>query len=183
VASRILILNGAGSVGKSSIARAFQTISAEPFLHVAMDSFLDMLPTALMDSTDGLIFEAINDGKGPQIAIRAGPAINRTLRGMRRAILALALEGNNLIVDEVMLGSEMDDYKTLLADFDVSFIAVHAPLSILEERERWRGDRMIGLARWQYERVHAGKTYDLEIDASAATPEACARRIKDVFHL
>jgi chloramphenicol 3-O phosphotransferase len=183
VTSHILILNGAGSVGKSSIARAFQRISAKPFLHVAMDTFLDMLPATLMDHPDGLIFEAINNGNGPQIAINAGPAIERTLRGMRRAIAALASEGNNLIVDDVMLGGEMNDYKALLKDFSVSFVGLFAPLAVLEERERLRRDRMIGLARWQFERVHSGKTYDLEIDTSAATPAACARRIKDVFRL
>jgi chloramphenicol 3-O phosphotransferase len=183
VTSRILILNGAGSVGKSSIAQAFQGISAKPFLHVAMDSFLAMLPAALMDHPDGLIFEPIKDGDEPQIAIKAGAVVERTLRGMRRAIAALAVEGSNMIVDDVMLGDEMDDYKALLSGFDVSFIGVFAPLAILEERERRREDRMIGLARWQYDRVHAGKTYDLEIDTGTATPEACARRIKDAFGL
>ncbi|MGH6929884.1 MAG: phosphotransferase-like protein, partial [Dongiaceae bacterium] len=34
--ARIVLLNGAGSVGKSSIARALQTIATEPFLHVQM---------------------------------------------------------------------------------------------------------------------------------------------------
>lgn len=40
---RIIILNGAGSAGKSSIAKALQAITNEPFLHVAMDDFLDIL--------------------------------------------------------------------------------------------------------------------------------------------
>lgn len=179
VTSRILILNGAGSAGKSSIARAFQEISARPFLHVAMDSFLDMLPEAYLDHPDGLVFETLPGG----IAIRAGKVAERTFRGMRRAIAALAAVGNDLIVDDVMLGTEMDDYKTLLAPYDVSFIGIFAPLAVLEDRERRRGDRMIGLARWQFDRVHDGKTYDLEIDTSTATPAECARRIKDAFGL
>lgn len=177
--SRILILNGAGGVGKSSIARALQAISARPFLHVAMDSFLDMLPEAYLDHPDGLVFKPLTGG----IAISTGKVAERTFRGMRRAVAALATEGNDLIVDDVMLGTEMDDYKTLLAPFDVSFIGIFAPLAILEDRERQRGDRMIGLARWQFDRVHAGKAYDLEIDTSAATPAQCARQIKDAFVL
>ncbi len=32
--SRILILNGVGSAGKGSVARALQAITAEPFLQV-----------------------------------------------------------------------------------------------------------------------------------------------------
>jgi chloramphenicol 3-O phosphotransferase len=102
---------------------------------------------------------------------------------MRRAVVALAAEGNNLIVDDVMLDLTWRDYQTLLAPFSVSLVGVFAPLAILEERERQRRDRMIGLARWQYDRVHEGMTYDLEIDTSSATPEACALRIKQVFGL
>jgi chloramphenicol 3-O phosphotransferase len=44
--ARIVLLNGVGSVGKSSIAKALQAITSEPFLHVQMDAFLDMLPEA-----------------------------------------------------------------------------------------------------------------------------------------
>lgn len=42
---------------------------------------------------------------------------------------------------------------------------------------------LIGLARWQYDRVHRGKSYDLELDASTATAMECAERINDKFHL
>ncbi|MES0110599.1 hypothetical protein NKK46_13045 [Mesorhizobium sp. M0013] len=45
--AKIVLLNGVGSAGKSSIARALQTIATEPFLHVQMDAFIDMLPPAL----------------------------------------------------------------------------------------------------------------------------------------
>ena len=181
--SRIIILNGAGSAGKSSIARALRDITIEPFLHVAMDDFLAMLPPAYWDRADGIVFDTVTQDGKPAIAIKTGKVAARALSGMRRAVAALAAEGNNLIVDDVMLGSEMAEYRTLLASFDVSFIGVFAPLSLLEERESRRGDRMIGLARWQYDRVHAGRTYDLEIDTSAATAEACAHRIKHTFSL
>ena len=42
---------------------------------------------------------------------------------------------------------------------------------------------MIGLARWQYERVHKDMTYELEIDTSSATPMECAELIKRRFGL
>src|SRR5262245_18333522 len=38
--ARIVILNGVGSAGKSSIARALQAMTDESFLYVAMDTFL-----------------------------------------------------------------------------------------------------------------------------------------------
>jgi chloramphenicol 3-O phosphotransferase len=183
VVACIIILNGVGSVGKSSIARALQEITAEPFLHVAMDAFLDMLPESHMDHPDGLVFEDIGKAGAPAIAITTGKIAKRAFRGMRRAIAALASEGNNLIVDDVMLGAEMAEYRALLAGFHISFVGVFAPLAVIEARESGRLDRMIGLARWQFDRVHAGRAYDLEIDAGTQTPEACALKIKEALAL
>jgi len=142
----IILLNGVGSVGKSSIARALQTITAEPFLHVAMDAFLDMMPARYWDHPDGVTFETV-------------------------------------IVDDVLLENEMADYAALLAGFTFRTVGVFAPLDVLEARERERGDRLIGLARWQYDRVYQGKRYDLELDTSSSTPSECATLIKQKFGL
>ncbi len=180
----IIILNGVGSVGKSSTARALQAITVEPFLHVAMDTFLDMLPPAMLSHPDGLIFEAIQDQGRPSVAIKTGPILERTLRGMRHAVAAMAAQGNNLIVDNVMTREGQDrEYRALLSEFDVRLVGLFAPLDILEARERQRGDREIGLARWQYERVHRGKTYDLEIDTATTTPVENAELIRSAFDL
>ena len=182
--TRIILLNGVGSAGKSSIARALQDITPVPYLHVPMDSFLDMLPARYWENhPDGFSFTPVEGHDGTALQINTGEAAARALRGMRRAVAALAGQGNNLIVDDVMLDDTWPDYQTLLAQYDVSLVGVFAPLAVLEERERQRGDRMIGLARWQYDRVHQGMTYDLEIDTSSATPEACALRIKQAFGL
>jgi len=179
----VILLNGVGSAGKSSIAKALQTITAEPFLHVAMDAFLDMMPARYWDHPDGLVFEtAQQDGK-PSVVIRSGPVADRTLRGMRQSIAAMARAGNNLIVDDVLLENEMADYASLLADVTLHAVGVFAPLDVLEARERERGDRLIGLARWQYGRVHHGKRYALELDTSNATPLECAALIKQRFGL
>jgi chloramphenicol 3-O phosphotransferase len=105
------------------------------------------------------------------------------MRGMRRAIAAMAAEGNNLIVDDVMQASDRAEYAALLAAFAVFWVGVLAPLDVLEARERQRGDRLIGLARWQYDRVHKGMRYDLEVDTSTAAPLECARLIKERFGL
>jgi len=182
--SRVIILNGVGSVGKSSTANAVQAIAHEPLMNVAMDTFLSMLPGKLFGTPDGLVFEKVQDDSGPCIAIRTGPVIERTLRGMRHAIAALADQGNDLIVDEVMLGSgEAAEYRRLLSDHDLKFVGLFAPLEVIEARERARGDRAIGLARGLYGRVHIGVTYDLEIETSATTPEENARRICEAFGL
>lgn len=180
----VILLNGVGSAGKSSIAKALQAVAAEPFLHVAMDAFLEMMPARYWDHPDGIIFEAVQEDGKPSVVIRCGPVADRIMRGMRRSIAAMARAGNNLIVDDVLIEDEMADYCALLAD-DVVLrtVGVFAPLEVLEARERDRGDRQIGLARWQFDRVHRGKHYDLEIDSSNATPAECAETIKRAFGL
>jgi chloramphenicol 3-O phosphotransferase len=102
---------------------------------------------------------------------------------MRHAIAAMAAQGNNLIVDDVMLDNEQEEYATLLSDFQIYFVGLFAPLDVLEARERQRGDRLIGLARWQYDRVHRDKKYDLEVDSGNFAAAECATLIKQKFQL
>src|SRR5258708_28447404 len=123
-------------------------MTAEPFLHVAMDAFLDMLPESSIGHPDGLTFETVHEEGKPLVVIGTGPVAERAFRGMRHAVAAMAAQGNNLIVDEVMLGAEKRaEDAALLAAFDVFMVGVFAPLGILAARERQRGDRLIGLAR------------------------------------
>jgi chloramphenicol 3-O phosphotransferase len=182
--SRIVLLNGVGSSGKSSIAKALQQIASEPFLHVAMDAFIDMLPASSFNQPDGITFGTTQQHGKPVVIIHTGPVAARALRGMRHAVVALAAQGNNLILDDVLLGEDKAaEYAQLLRPFDVFLVGVFAPLDVLEARERQRGDRLIGLARWQFDRVHRGIDYDLEVDASTASAMACAELIKQRFRL
>lgn len=181
--AKIVLLNGVGSAGKSSIARALQTITAEPFLHAQMDAFIDMLPPALQDHADGFSFETVLEDGRPSVVIRSGPVGARAMRGMRHAIAAMAGQGNNLIVDDVIFNEEIAEYVELLSSFDLHLVGVMAPLEVLEAREAARADRLPGLARWQYGRVHNGMDYDLEVDTSRLAPLECARRIQERFRL
>jgi chloramphenicol 3-O phosphotransferase len=183
--ARIVLLNGVGSAGKSSIAKALQASTREPYLHVAMDAFLEMLPAALQDHPETFGYARLVEDGRPSIAIQTGPVGARLLAGMRGAVAALAAEGNNLIVDDVMLAEAgaMADYRARLARHDLMTVGVLAPLAVLEAREKARGDRDIGLARWQFGRVHVGMTYDFEVDTGRASPEACAEAIRRRFDL
>jgi chloramphenicol 3-O phosphotransferase len=184
--AHIVLLNGVGSVGKSSIAKALQNITTEPFLHVEMDAFLAMMPSSYLNHSDGLSFDTtLVDGK-PSVLAKTGPVAKRVLSGMRQAVASMAAAGNNLIVDEVLFGntalgsgSVVSEYQTLLAPFQLHFVGVFAPLDVLERRERQRGDRLIGLARWQYNIVHEAMDYDFEIETASATADECAHLIKE----
>jgi chloramphenicol 3-O phosphotransferase len=90
VSARIIILNGVGSVGKSSIAKALQTITTEPLLHVAIDAFIEMLP-------EGMIGHTAQDQGRPTVTIKTGAVMQRTMRGMRRAIAHEAMTGSSMM--------------------------------------------------------------------------------------
>ena len=182
----IVFLNGAGSAGKGSIAKALQAITSAPYLHVEMDAFIQMLPEASFRHPSGMLFETVYENNKPQVVIKTGPVGARALRGMRHAIAAMAAQNNNLIIDEVMLGHESIErveYAALLEPFEVFMIGVFASLETLEARELKRGDRMIGLARWQYDRVHRDMSYDLEIHTDNTSPIEAAQKIKRQFGL
>jgi len=181
--ARIILLNGVGSVGKSSVAKALQAITAGPFLHVSMDAFLEMMPPGSFDRPDGVMFDVIEEEGKPSVAISQGAFADRVMRGMRHAIAAMATEGNDMIVDDVLLFGAGQHYEEVLSGHRLIKVGLFAPLDVLEERERQRGDRLIGLARWQHSRVHRGMIYDLEIDTSHTTAQECAQRIKATFGL
>jgi len=180
----VIILNGVGSVGKTSTAKALQQVVGAPLLHLSMDGFLEMLPPQMFGHPDGLVFETVDEGGHPSVVIRSGPVMARLMAGMRRAVVAMAEQGNSLVVDDVMVGGgEAEDYRRLLRGFDVYFVGLFAPLEVLEQRERARGDRAPGLARWQYERVHLGVDYDLKIDTAQMSPAMAAETICEAFGL
>ena len=95
----------------------------------------------------------------PEIAISEGPLGRRLLQGMRHSVKALAGQGLDLLVDDVLTGnsdSGFSEYNALLSDFSFRKIGVFASLSTLEAREKQCGDRLLGLARWQFDCVHHG---------------------------
>jgi chloramphenicol 3-O phosphotransferase len=67
--SKIIFLNGCGSAGKTSIARAIQYLSKDSWLTFGIDTFISMLPHSPDDKPDARYFSfvpGIND-RGPTI--------------------------------------------------------------------------------------------------------------------
>lgn len=181
--AKIIFFNGVSSAGKTAIAKELQSILEDAYLHVSLDQFFDMLPEKYINSSQGISFETqqVNDKPVTKVIISA--EAKKIFSGMRHAIAALANQGNNLIIDEVLIGNELNEYTQLLAPFKVYYVGIFAPLSILETRELKRLDRIVGLARWQYDIVHQSKDYDLKIDTANLSPMQCAELIKNKFHL
>jgi chloramphenicol 3-O phosphotransferase len=155
--SKIILLNGASSAGKSTLAKAIQRDIEEPFWHIASDQFVEakMLPQRRDEG-----------GEFAWSVMRP-----RFFDAFHRCLPAIASAGNNLIIDHVIeFATWMNELVELLVPFDVFFVAVHCSLAELEHRERERGDRMIGEAYDHLQVVHTFGGYDFEIDTTTATP-------------
>jgi chloramphenicol 3-O phosphotransferase len=176
-AGRIIVLNGTSSAGKSSIARVLQDKMDEPYAHLLIEEFLPRLPARYLsgEHPEGVRMEETRDG-GKYVV--SGAVGERMVAGFYAAVAAVAGAGNNVIVDTLM-GDPFDaaECARQLSSLDVLMVGVHCSLTILEERERGRGDRTPGLARGELTRVHKYADYDLEVDTSRKSPEECAAAI------
>jgi chloramphenicol 3-O phosphotransferase len=164
-AGTIIFLNGTSSSGKTSISLELQRNLDEPYLHMSIDKFLNMLPSDYLP----------NGSK----ADNAKDAMIKVISGMHNALPAFAASGNNIIVDHVLQERNwLEECVSLLADFKVLFVSLDCSLEELQRREKKRGNRKIGTANFQYNRVHAHGIYDLEINTELNSIEDCARQIK-----
>ena len=182
----VILLNGVGSAGKSSIARALQERVQTPLFHVQMDAFLDMLPSALHEHPSTFTYTQIVRDGSYEVEIGEGAVGKQLLQGMRCAVKAMAETGCSLVVDDVLMGTNdpgFEDYRRLLTPFSFRTVGVFASLETLERREADRGDRLKGLARWQYTRVHNDLSYDLVVNSDNFSPSEIADQIIKAFGL
>lgn len=155
LSGKIILLDGASSSGKSTLARGLQAKLDEPFWHFSIDHLnaADVLPSA---------------------RIKTGEFVWHELRpqffdGFHRCLPALAETGNNLVVEHIIETEEwMHRLLHLLGQLDVFFVRVRCPLRELERRELERGDRRIGEARADHEATRAFCIYDLEVDSTSS---------------
>lgn len=183
---KIIFLNGTSSAGKTTLAHALQEQLTEPYLHVALDQFRDGLPAKFRglnsplgsEGERGLNVVPVVDVPRPFTEVRFGETGQKMLRGMRRAIVALVNEGNNVIIDDIILQPEfLDDYIRTFADITVYFVGVRCPREIISQREKSRPGRFPGTAVGHFDVCHAHDTYDIEVDTSSTLPDDCAKAV------
>ena len=183
---RIIFLNGSSSSGKTTLALALQAILTEPFIHIALDQFRDGMPAAYRGLNsppgthghEGLNVVPIHRDGLSFTDIQFGPMGLTVLKGMRRAIAALADAGNNVIIDDIIMQSEfLDDYVAVLQSFDVLFVGVCCPLDEINRREATRPGRFPGTALGHFQVVHAHGSYDVQVDTSRQSPAECAQAV------
>ena len=147
-----IFINGTSSAGKTTIARRLQVLLPTPSVYMSIDTFLEMMPFEFLDcpEIDGITTHC-----------------DRLIIGFQKCILSMTDEGNFVIVDHVVQEPHWLAHLEENAVLDGLYkIGVFCDIEVVERREIARGDRPIGLARLQYERVHLGIAYDMEIDTS-----------------
>ncbi|APO75632.1 chloramphenicol phosphotransferase-like protein [Rhizobium etli 8C-3] len=151
--AHVIFLHGASSSGKSTIAKALQERIEKPFWHISIDHLRDagMLPTERFKNGD----------------FRWADSRAAFFDGFHGSLKAFADAGNNLILEHILdTDGWLETLSDLLASHDVFFVAVHCPLELLIERETARGDRTVGSAKRDFETIHIGKTYDVELQST-----------------
>jgi chloramphenicol 3-O phosphotransferase len=186
---RVVVLNGTSSAGKTSIACRFRTSEANAgrcWLLIGIDDFNDKLPFPWMRagdhdgaySDDGVQFVPTTHG----IVVRTGPVGRRWYAAYRRTVAACARAGIDVIVDDVVYDeAAARDWRDALDGLDVTWVAVHCDVDVAEARERARGDRLHGVARGMAGAVHAHVRYDIELDATSASPDDLAAELADAL--
>lgn len=190
----VIVINGASSSGKTTLAGALQDALAESWLIFGIDTLISALPLALLEIHDdativrrprdhhvrdgGLSFDA--DGN-----VSAGPEFQRLEASWRDGLSAIAASGTLLILDEVFLdgGPSQDRLRRALAGNVVAWVGVTCDDEVAKVRERERGDRVVGMYERQVTRVHQDVLYDLVVDTTERPAHEVAREIAEHFRL
>ncbi len=180
----IIILNGASSSGKSSIAKELQSILPDNYLHLGIDTFIEMMPKRTINladpdvPSDGFYWQTEAAENSPALRIKSGEYGVQVNHAYHTTVKHLADLGLKVIVDDVMNGgNEQQSWLETLDDTKSLFVAVMCSDIELRNRENLRTDRINGSALEQNHRVHNGVSYDFQVNTTNCSPQKCAQEI------
>jgi chloramphenicol 3-O phosphotransferase len=174
-----VILNGPPRSGKSSIAQAMGAKAPGSWVNYGVDASV----------------RGTAEARRPGIGLRPGgerPDLEASIAALYAElfdlIAAFARQGHDVVVDvglhesySVPLHIQRDAARRL-EGLPVLFVGVHCPLDVIWQRraETWGQDRATAepdlvdaVERWHV-LVHAGHSYDVEVDTSVLTALQCA---------
>lgn len=164
----IIFLNGSSSAGKTSLAQALQHRLKTLYMHVSIDTFGQMFPEEFEEPLSSETIAMIQ---------------TNLIAGFHRCLGALAHTNNYVIADHVLQEAAWwTECAQILADVSVLLVQVWCPLEELERREVARGDRKIGMARRQFDKVYGSGIYDVMVDTSQLNSDESAQVILKYIH-
>ncbi|WP_203862202.1 chloramphenicol phosphotransferase CPT [Plantactinospora mayteni] len=170
--TRMIVLNGGSSSGKSGIARCLQAVLPDPWLAVGIDGLIDAMPASMQTTAAGIEF-------APDGGVIVGPEFATLQAAWMEGVAAMVRAGARVILDDVFLGGagSQQRWQQVLVGLDVFWVGVRCESAVAAGREVARGDRIRGMAVSQAEIVHQGVVYDLEVDTTHTESLECARTI------
>lgn len=158
----IVLINGPSSAGKTALSKALAGSLPTPWLVMAVD-----------------LFHHIRSRPEPELTREQWQRVfQQTRSAYHRALAGAALAGCDVIGDHVLSEPwRLAELLDLTDGLDVLLIHVTCEVDELERRERQRGDREFGTPRAQADVAFAHGDFDLAVDTTHATPEACAARV------
>jgi chloramphenicol 3-O phosphotransferase len=182
----VIVLNGTGSAGKSSIVAALQQVSSDPYVNVGIDTFwIHMFPWAWDGARiAGVKVTPVEGSKPPKCAWDVQPYGHLFISGLHHTVVTLAALGHHLIVDHAFDHRRwVEECVRLWQDIPVYLIGVYCPLDVLlqraEARKAERPEAYPQIVTWEFDETHryTRGIYDLEVDTSRLSPMECARQI------
>lgn len=166
----IVYLNGTSSSGKTSISMELMNQKEIPFHYLSIDNFIKEFNDTFLD-----VVEPTREVDQQSIAqIMFDP-----LFSVYCSTIKLFSEiGVNVIVDTVIDNDKwFNECLDLFYNQPTLFIGVNCSKEELIRREQARGDRQIGLAASQFNKVYCMDEYDLEVNTEEMNPIECAEKI------
>ncbi|MDL2401079.1 chloramphenicol phosphotransferase CPT family protein [Rhizobium mayense] len=189
---RIIILNGAPRSGKSSIVEAIQASFDGPWMNLGVDAYVrHVTPPRYRPGID-----MRPGGERPDLE----PLIPLFYSALYASIAAHSRLGLNVVAEfghhdaySRPLGI-LADCARQLAGLPVLFVGVHCPIETIMQRRLAEGaerrNDYAGVSTdasipapilvWQTQ-VHRPGIYDLEVDTSIKSPQACADEIRQLM--
>jgi chloramphenicol 3-O phosphotransferase len=171
----LIVLNGASSSGKTTIAHALLQVLEEPQIYTGLDDILERVQP-FGSEHGGMFHRLARPWRTLWFQLTDGRL--KLFQQLHREVVAHYRMGKNIIVDTALMDRRaLLDAAECFAPLGGFLIGIKPPLEVSERWEAARGDRNPGHAREHYDLIHAHGIYDLALDPSQMTPEECARVI------
>ena len=165
---QIYILNGTSSSGKTTLAKALLDRLDNSYTYLSLDNYIK----SIFKSYETHYPKIFENEKAISVII---PNLVLTFHDIINAFL---MNNQNVIVDHVLQENEWkDDLFSKIKQYNVFIIGIYCSIGELEKRERERKDRKIGLAAYQFNRVHENMKYDIELNTEENNVEECINEI------
>lgn len=164
---KIIILNGPSSGGKTTLSASLRKLWKRPLYYLSYD-IVDWYIAPFSKAERDYGIDGVRD----------------FLTVMYESAAAIARSGRDVVIDNCLFDTE-DIYELserIMQDCDRVFVRIRLPIDELERRERERGDRAIGKARWQEEHITPkdDAMYDIVVDTTSPADECAAAIINYV---